>query len=93
MPNDATLNYVYNCVSAKLGESYTQRAFSGEADGIEETRESEAPGFRVEGGRIYADSATGIYDTMGRQYARGSRLAPGTYVVKGKKGARKIVVK
>ena len=93
VPNDATLNYVYNCVQTKLGESYTQRAFAGESDGVEETRESEAPDFRIEGGRIYADSATGIYDTMGHQYARGSRLAPGTYVVKGKKGVREIVVK
>ncbi|MGN0091296.1 MAG: Omp28-related outer membrane protein [Alloprevotella sp.] len=97
VPNDPALNYVYNCVQAKLGETYTQRAFDDSSDGIENiTDHGKDLDIRIEGGRIFAgENLTDIriFDATGRRYQTGLSLPHGTYIVSGKVSGKTVTKK
>ena len=97
VPNDPALNYVYNCVQAKLGETYTQRAFDDSSDGIENiTDHSKDLDIRIEGGRIFdGENLTDIriFDATGRRYQTGLSLPHGTYIVSGKVSGKTVTKK
>ena len=97
VPNDPALNYVYNCVQTKLGETYTQRAFDDSSDGIRNITDGSTDlDIRIEGGRISAgENLTDlrIYDATGRRCQPGTSLPHGTYIVSGKVAGRTVTQK
>ena len=91
-------NYIYNCVKAKLGESYEQDGFATSIKGIE--REDSAPEVKIKDGQIavvgdYKDYS--VYGISGKAMAKNSRLMPGLYIVKidcnGKNITKKVLVR
>lgn len=96
--DDPGLNDVYNCVQVKLGESYTQHAFSDEASGIKavENGGGEAFGLNVRNGRVAVDGRVDslqIFDTTGRQHDASASLPCGMYIVKAKAGDKTVTKK
>ena len=95
--SDPGLNDVYNCVQVKLGESYTQHAFTP-GTGIKgvEDNGSEAIGIGVRDGRVVIDGRADsiqIFDTTGRQHDTAASLPAGMYIVKAKSGAKTVTKK
>ena len=91
-------NYIYNCVKAKLGESYEQDGFATSIKGIE--REDSAPEVKIKDGQIavvgdYKDYS--VYGISGKAMAKNGRLMPGLYIVKidcnGKNITKKVLVR
>ena len=91
-------NYIYNCVKAKLGESYEQDGFATSIKGIE--REDSAPEVKIKDGQIavvgdYNDYS--VYGISGKAMAKNGRLMPGLYIVKidcnGKNITKKVLVR
>ena len=96
--SDPGLNDVYNCVQVKLGESYTQHAFTPGTSGIKgvEDNGSEAIGIGVRDGRVVIDGRADsiqIFDTTGRQHDTAASLPAGMYIVKAKSGAKTVTKK
>lgn len=97
---DKTKNVVFNCVQAKLGESYKQAAFDS-TSGIETVEGSRADtNIYVSNGRVNVSGKCDklcVYNLAGRQVDAGTTLAKGIYVVKavcdGKQTTKKILVR
>lgn len=93
-------NTIYNCVGAKLGESYKQAAF-GETLGIETVNESKNDAkVYVSDGKIMVDGKYDkmqVYSLSGAQVSTDSALGKGVYIVKvvsgGKQTSKKVLVK
>ena len=98
--DDKTKNAVFNCVEAKLGESYKQAAFDNAA-GIENVGDTvKRAGIHVKDGKIGVDGKCDrlyVYNIAGRQVEPDGNLASGIYVVKavcgGTQTTKKIIVR
>lgn len=99
--NSKTDNEVYNCVEAKVGESYRQAGF-GDVDGIREVNkggDKTAADVYVSGGKVCVAGnadAVEVYSLSGAKVDAASRLAKGVYVVNvvsgGKRTTKKVLV-
>lgn len=97
---DKTKNVVFNCVQAKLGESYKQAAFDS-TSGIETAEGSKSDAdIYVNNGKVNVSGKCDklyVYTLAGRQLDANSTLAKGIYVVKavsgGKQTTKKILVR
>lgn len=97
---DKTKNVVFNCVQAKLGESYKQAAFDS-TSGIETVEGSKSDAdIYVSNGKVNVSGKCDklyVYTLAGRQLDANSTLAKGIYVVKavsgGKQTTKKILVR
>lgn len=98
--DDNTKNVVFNCVKAKLGESYKQAAFDDTA-GIEAIGSTKADAdIYVENGKVGVSGKCDklyVYNLAGRQLNADTALEKGVYVVKavcgGKQTTKKILVR
>lgn len=99
-PVSTALNKVYNCVQAKLGESYTQAAFDDTKLGVEDIQAAQKQAYTtVKDGRIVCEGAdrVEVYSVGGHRMNANASLPHGLYIVRmtagGKQLSEKVIVK